>query len=177
MERRLAAAVCAALLCGLLVAAQDAPDPELRAEALRERLRALNDTEAELQSKAQQLEEALRPENIQRSIALIGTTRPDELREQRRLQLEKERDAVQARLQEVAATRARLEAEVAQAEAEADRLRLEAATAPPEPPPARDTPPAPTPSAQPPTPRLKRPTRRQRRTRPRRPAPRPRRRT
>lgn len=136
--RRFAAVMCAALACALLVAAQDAPDPELRAEALRARLRGLADTEADLQAKAQQIEEALRPENIQRSTALVGTTRPGELREQRRLQLEKEQAAVQARLTEVAASRARLEAEIAEAEAEADRRRAEAAAAPP----ASATPPA-----------------------------------
>jgi predicted component of type VI protein secretion system len=130
--RRFTAVVFSALMCGLLVPAQDAPDPEQRAEALRVRLRGLADREAELQAKAQRIEEDLKPENIQRSIALIGTTRPGELREQRRLQLEKEKAAVQAQLEEVAASRSRLEAAVAEAEEDADRRRMNAATAPPE---------------------------------------------
>lgn len=92
-----------------------------RTESLRVQLVDVMAKESELQIRLQQLEEDLRPENIQRSIALIGSLRPEELREQRRVQLEKERAAVNAQLETLSATRARLEASIANAEAEAAR--------------------------------------------------------
>ncbi|HVF50847.1 MAG TPA: hypothetical protein VNA19_12215 [Pyrinomonadaceae bacterium] len=133
MLRRFVSVFLLAALFGLPVAAQSPPDAEQRAEGLRSQLRGLADRETELQTRAQRLEEELKPENIQRSVAHIGTTRPEDLREQRRLQLEKERASVQAQLEEIRASRTRLEAAVAAAEAAADRLRMNAAT-PPAPP-------------------------------------------
>ena len=46
----------------------------------------------------QQLDESIKPENIERSLAGIGSTRPEELRETRRRQLTIERDGVLAQL-------------------------------------------------------------------------------
>lgn len=132
MLRRFTSVLLLAALCGLSVVAQSPPDAEQRAEGLRSQLRSLADRETELQTRAQRVEEELKPENIQRSIAHIGTTRPEDLREQRRLQLEKERASVQSQLEEIRASRTRLEAAISTAEATADRLRMNAATpAPP----------------------------------------------
>jgi septal ring factor EnvC (AmiA/AmiB activator) len=120
-----------ALLIAVLTAcafAQNSQDSEQRAEGLRSQLRGVVDKEAELRSRLEQIEDDLKPENIQRSTALIGTTRPAELREQRRLQLEKDRANVQAQLEELGRSRARIEEAVASAEAEADRERMNAAT-------------------------------------------------
>ena len=129
---------CALALSWLAAAAsaQNPPGAEQRAEELRGQLRGVIDKEAELQSRLQQIEDDMKPENIQRSIALIGTTRPEDLREQRRQQLEKERDAVRAQLEQLTTSRTRLEASIASAEAEADRQRMQA-----------NTPPAPAPAA------------------------------
>jgi hypothetical protein len=68
---------------------------------------------------AQQLDEALKPENIERSLAGVGSTRPEELREQRRKQLAAEKSAVTAQLDQLALKRSRLEAAISAAEVEA----------------------------------------------------------
>ena len=65
------------------------------------------------------MDEDLKPENIERALAGVGSTRPEELREQRRRQLTVEKTAVVARLEETAALRSRLESDLAAAEVEA----------------------------------------------------------
>lgn len=91
--------------------AQEQP-PATAAESL-EKLRAqLLDVQAkeeELRERARQLEESLKPENIEHSLAGVGSTRPEELREFRRRQLTKERDGVLAQLKVVETSRQRLE--------------------------------------------------------------------
>ena len=103
------------------VLAADSPCGAERAENLRAQLRAVQAEEAELQARAQQLDWDLRPENIERYFTLNGSTRPEELREQRRRQLQMEKDRVQARLSELEASRARLESAIVAADAEAYR--------------------------------------------------------
>lgn len=85
-------------------------------EQLRSQLNAIQAKEAEMQARARQIDEDLRPENIERSLALTGSTRPEELREQRRRQLEKERDEVRSQLDQLATSRARIEAAITTAE-------------------------------------------------------------
>lgn len=101
--------------------AQEQASAAQRAETLRLQLVDTISKETELRNRLQEIDEALRPENIQRSIALIGTLRPEELRDQRRAQLEKERASVSELLNSVVAKRARLESAVASAEADAGR--------------------------------------------------------
>jgi hypothetical protein len=67
------------------------------------------------------LEESLKPENIESSLAGVGSTKPEDLREQRRRQLEIERNGVQAQLNLLATSHTRLEQAIAQADAEAYR--------------------------------------------------------
>lgn len=92
-----------------------------RGENLRAQLRAVQAEETELQARVQQLDEALKPENIERYFTLNGSTRPEELREQRRRQLQMDKDRVQARLSELETSRARLESAIVAADAEAYR--------------------------------------------------------
>ena len=73
--------------------------------------------QAELQARNEQLEEDLKPENIERSVAGIGSTRPELLREYRRRQLEIAKGAVRVQLDEIDRTRRRLEAAIAEADA------------------------------------------------------------
>ena len=75
--------------------------------------------EAFLRSRAQQLEEDMKPENIARSLAGFGSTKPEELREFRRRQLEIERNGVLQQLETVSASRVQLEAEIGLAETQA----------------------------------------------------------
>ncbi|HEX8475568.1 MAG TPA: hypothetical protein VF666_16185 [Pyrinomonadaceae bacterium] len=121
--KHLAWLVIFALICASNTGAQNPPGAEELAESLRSQLRDVIAKESELQTRLQQLDEELKPENIQRSIALIGTLRPEELREQRRQQLEKDRASVSAQLDALANSRTRLESSIARAEAQADRER------------------------------------------------------
>lgn len=104
---------------------------EQRASSLRVELRDVQSKESDLQARAEELEYALKPENIERSIAGYGTTHPEELREQRRRQLESERDRVRKQLGQLAASRTQLEQAIASADVEVERLRkrLDAADA------------------------------------------------
>ena len=76
-------------------------------------------TKAEMQARDEQLEEDLRPENIERSLAGIGSTRPELLRERRRRQLEIARAWVRAQLDELNRSQTRLETAIAEADAAA----------------------------------------------------------
>jgi len=75
--------------------------------------------QAEMQARDEQLEEDLKPENIERSLAAIGSTRPEQLREQRRRQLEIARARVHVQLDELDRIRTRLETAIVEADAEA----------------------------------------------------------
>ncbi|HYK21147.1 MAG TPA: hypothetical protein VEV42_10460, partial [Pyrinomonadaceae bacterium] len=56
-------------------------------EKLRAQLLEVQTKEEALRARAEQLEESLKPENIERSLAGVGSTKPEELREARRRQL------------------------------------------------------------------------------------------
>lgn len=100
------------------VVAQSETDAVIRAEKLRLQLIEVQTKESALQVRAQQLDEDLKPENIERALAGIGSTRPEELREQRRRQLQFEKDRVLEQLKQLAKTRTDLESAILTAEAE-----------------------------------------------------------
>jgi hypothetical protein len=106
---------------GNLVAAQGQTAAQEKAASLRSQLIEVEAKQSELQTRLQSLDEKLKPENIANSLAGIGSTRPEELREQRRRQLEIERSGVQAQLNLLAVSHSRLETAIAQADAEAYR--------------------------------------------------------
>ncbi|HEX8149859.1 MAG TPA: hypothetical protein VF591_21945 [Pyrinomonadaceae bacterium] len=133
--------------------AQDVSAVEVQIERLRAQLRDVVDREGRLQERVSKLDEDLRPESIERSVAAVGTTDAEALRARRREQLEREKSEVAGQLSEVSAKRAGLEAEIAAAEAEAVRLKA-AALAPKEAAP-RNTPAA-APAAPTPAPAVKR---------------------
>lgn len=89
------------------------------AETLRLQLIDLQTQEEGLRARAAQLDEALKPENIERSLAGVGSTRPEELRETRRRQLQIERDGIAAQLKILETSRTRLEAAIRDADARA----------------------------------------------------------
>ena len=101
------------------VFAQSTTDAAEKAENLRLQLLDVQAKEAELQERVRQLDEDLKPENIERSLAGIGSTRPEELRETRRRQLQIEKDSLLTQLGHLAKTRASLEAAIATADADA----------------------------------------------------------
>ncbi len=90
-------------------------------DTLRSQLSDAQKKEEELQARIKRIEEDMKPENIEKVFALNGSTRPEELREQRRRQLESEKTNVRAQLDNVIQSRARLETAIATAEAAAYR--------------------------------------------------------
>jgi chromosome segregation ATPase len=90
-------------------------------ETLRSQLSDAQKRDEQLQARLKQIEEDMKPENIEKVFALNGSTRPEELREQRRRQLETERTNVRAQLDQLAQSRVRLETAIATAEAAAYR--------------------------------------------------------
>jgi len=96
---------------------------EQRAELLRRQLLELVEKETTLKSRLFQIEEEIRPENIERSTSMNGTTRTAEMREMRRKVLETERRGVVGLLSQIAEGRDRLEENVRQADALVAKLR------------------------------------------------------
>lgn len=86
-------------------------------EKLRAQLLDVQLHENDLRGRLAELDESIKPENIERSLAGVGSTRPEELRAARRRQLEIERKGVLAQLQTLEASRIRLESAIANAEA------------------------------------------------------------
>ena len=90
-------------------------------ENLRSQLNDLQAKETALQNQMTQLDEDLKPENIEKVFALNGSTHPEELREQRRKQLEAQKASIQSQLDQIITSRTRLEAAISSAEAAAYR--------------------------------------------------------
>ena len=109
--------------------AQDGETPAESAERLKMQLLEVQGKESDLRTRLQELDESLKPENIERSLAGVGSTRPEELREQRRRQLSIQRDGVVAQLQTLETSRTRLETALANAEALAYQQSARPATA------------------------------------------------
>src|SRR6184192_1303111 len=92
-----------------------------RAATLRAQLAEVQAQQTELQTRLGQIDEDIKPENIERSLAGVGSTHPEDLREARRRQLEIQRKGIQSQLDNLATTRARLEAAIATADAQGYR--------------------------------------------------------
>src|SRR5215203_4420498 len=89
--------------------AQESSSAAESVEKLRAQLLEVQGKEEALRDRAQQLDESLKPENIERSLAGIGSTKPEELRESRRRQLTIELNGVLAQLKTLETGRQRLE--------------------------------------------------------------------
>jgi hypothetical protein len=101
--------------------AQGKNQAQEKATTLRIQLSEVEARQSELQTRLQKLEEDMKAENIEHSLAGVGSTRPEDLREQKRRQLEIERNGVRAQLDLLTVSRSRLETAIAQADAEAYR--------------------------------------------------------
>ena len=117
MKRKTSLVLLALLMLSVGVYAQDGDSPAANLERLRAQLLAVKAKEEDLRARAEQLEESIKPENIERSLAGVGSTKPEELREARRRQLTIERDGVLAQLKTLETSRQRLESAIANAEA------------------------------------------------------------
>ena len=108
------------LLTGLIAMTISAQtSAQARADNLRLQSSELEVRQAELQALSERIEEDMKPENIERSLAGVGTTRPEELREGRRRQLELAKARLRFQLDELDGLHARLQAAIAEADAEA----------------------------------------------------------
>ena len=99
-----------------------------KAANLRSQLSDVEAKQLALQTRLRDLDEQLKPENIASALAGVGSTHPEELREQRRRQLEIERNGVQAQINLLATSHARLETAIANADGEAYRQSAAPAT-------------------------------------------------
>jgi multidrug efflux pump subunit AcrA (membrane-fusion protein) len=101
------------------ISAQETNNPTEPAEKLRTQLSEVQDREAEAKLRLQELDFALKPENIEHHFAGVGSVHPEELRELRRKQLQTEKDRLLAQLDQFSASRARLESAITLADAQA----------------------------------------------------------
>lgn len=108
-----------------------------KAANLRAQIAEVEAKQLELQTRLKDLDEQLKPENIESALAGIGSLKPEDLRAQRRRQLEIQRNGVQSQLNLLTTSHTRLETSIAQADAEAYK---ESAAPAPVLPPASTTP-------------------------------------
>jgi hypothetical protein len=101
------------------VFAQDSPSAAEAAQQLRNQLSQLNDREAEIKIRLQELDYELKPENIERFFAGHGSVHPEELREARRKKLQIEKDRLLAQLTEISQSRQQLEVAIIAADTKA----------------------------------------------------------
>lgn len=96
---------------------------EQRAEVLRRQLLDLIEKETAYRSRIAQIDEDIRPDNVERALNPYGTTRTVEARDTRRRILENDRKGFESLLTLVSQSRIRLEEDVRQADALVSRLR------------------------------------------------------
>jgi hypothetical protein len=108
-----------AVIVALPARAQETQHPAVTAENLRAQMRDVQAQEADLKVRLDQLNWDLKPENIEHYFAGVGSTRPEELREQRRRQLQLQKDATVNQLEQLATSKQRLEAAILATETQA----------------------------------------------------------
>ena len=96
---------------------------EQRADTLRSQLGELDAKQTELQMQSEQIDYALRPENIDRALANYGALHPEDARIQRHRELEIQRNGIRAQLDDIASRRIRLHSAIANADSEVEMLR------------------------------------------------------
>lgn len=96
---------------------------EQRSSQLRAEQREVQTKIGELEVRLEDVLFSLKPENVERATQVFGTTRPEEVRAQRKRQLENERDRLQKQLEQLRASDARLTDAIATSDAEVDRLQ------------------------------------------------------
>ena len=96
--------------------AQDTSSPDETIANLKQQLMEIESIETESRIRLQELNEQLKPENIERAVAGIGSTHPEELREHRRKLLTIEREGTQTQLDLLEERRARIKDAIAAAE-------------------------------------------------------------
>jgi hypothetical protein len=97
---------------------------EQRAEVMRRQLLEMIERETAYRNRMAQIDEEMRPENIDRNLTLVGTTRSTtDLRDARRRMLDNERRGVENLLNQTSTSRMRLEDDLKQADFMVSRIR------------------------------------------------------
>ena len=101
------------LLCvpAVVVLAQSSNGFE-EGQKLRDQMAQLNDREAEIKIRLTELDYQLKPENIAREFAGVGSVHPEELREARRKQLQTEKDRLVGQLSEISLNKSQLQTQI-----------------------------------------------------------------
>jgi chromosome segregation ATPase len=99
---------------------------EQRSDSLRKQLFDMIEKENSIQTRLDQIEYDIRPENIERTLQIAGSLRPEEIRENRRKSLAAERTNLQSLLAQVQSTRATLQSSLQKAEQMVEKLRARA---------------------------------------------------
>ncbi len=97
---------------------------EQRAEGLRKQYFDMIEKENHIRSRLDQLESDLRPEVIERAVTFAGSLRPEELRDQRKKTLERERINLNSLLDEIITNKGNLQVSVDKADQLVEKLRL-----------------------------------------------------
>lgn len=101
---------------------------EQRAETLREKLFSLTEKENTLKAELEQIEYDSQDDVINRNLAITGSMRPEELREQKRRALQNKKTNLNNLLQQIQNNKAGLEENVAKADLLVEKLRLKLET-------------------------------------------------
>jgi phage shock protein A len=96
---------------------------EQRAEQVRSQLIDTQSKLADLEARLDQVNYNLKPENIERAVAGMGTLHPEDARESRKKQLENERSRIEAQIKILDNAKNRYETSLATADSEVDTLR------------------------------------------------------
>lgn len=97
---------------------------EQRSESLRKQVFDMMEKESNIRTRIDSLDYDLRPEMIERNAAMVGTLRPEEIRDSRRKSLQSEKTNLQNLLTQIQTTRASLEISLARADELVEKLRL-----------------------------------------------------
>ena len=96
---------------------------EQRAEALQAQLGDISAKEGPLQDRVEEIDAQLRPQNLEQSMAGVGSTRPEEARDAVRNRLSNEKRRLQSQIDLLRQSRTRLQASLTTADASIARLR------------------------------------------------------
>lgn len=97
---------------------------EQRAESLRKQLFEVIDKETSTKTRLDLIDVDIRPESIEKTVALAGSLRPEELREARRRGLGAEKSNLQALITDIVRTRSIIEQNLLRADSLVERLRI-----------------------------------------------------
>lgn len=107
----------------LLVSLDILMKTEERAENLRKKLIEMIEKEAEITNKLEAIEYNLKPEILEQSTAIYGSLRPEEIRDQKKLNLQSEKTSLESLRKQVQANRRNLEISITKADLWVERVR------------------------------------------------------